>query len=67
MKTQFKASMLALFLGSLGFHWFYLGKSGRGFAYMLLVWTFIPSFLALIDFFVILSMKKERFDAKYNS
>lgn len=66
MKTQFTASMLALFLGSLGFHWFYLGKAGRGFAYLLFCWTFIPSFLALIDFISFLVMKKETFDAKFN-
>lgn len=66
MKTQFTASMLALFLGAFGFHWFYLGKAGRGFAYLLFCWTFVPSFLALIDFVRFLVMNKAKFDAKFN-
>lgn len=58
--------MLALFLGGLGIHWFYLGRPWRGFAYLALCWTGIPTILALIDFVVILVTKVGTFDAKYN-
>jgi TM2 domain-containing membrane protein YozV len=43
------AIILALFLGGLGAHKFYLGKFNMGVAYALFCWTLIPSVLALIE------------------
>ncbi len=40
--------LLALFLGGLGMHKFYAGKS-IGILYILFCWTFIPSAVALIE------------------
>ena len=60
------ASLLAIFLGWTGVHKFYLGKIGLGVMYAIFSFTFIPFFLNLIDFFVLLSMNQEEFDDKYN-
>jgi TM2 domain-containing membrane protein YozV len=47
-KSQGMATALALLLGSIGAHKFYLEKAGQGLLYFLFSWTFIP---ALIGFF----------------
>jgi hypothetical protein len=43
--------VLALFLGGLGAHHFYLGKVGLGVLYVFFCWTFIPAIVALIECF----------------
>ena len=48
-KSKGVAIVLALFLGGIGVHKFYLGRGGQGVLYLLFCWTFVPSFLALID------------------
>jgi TM2 domain-containing membrane protein YozV len=48
-KSVGTAVVLALFLGGLGAHKFYLGKPGLGVVYILFCWTFIPSFVAVIE------------------
>jgi len=50
-KDATAAILLALFLGGVGAHHFYLGRSGLGILYLLFCWTLIPSFLALIECF----------------
>jgi TM2 domain-containing membrane protein YozV len=47
------AVILALFLGGLGIHKFYLGQNGLGILYLLFCWTSIPAIIALIEAFVI--------------
>ena len=44
--------LLALFLGGLGAHRFYLGQTGLGILYVVFVWTFIPAIAALIECFL---------------
>lgn len=44
--------LLALFLGGIGVHKFYAGKTGAGICYLLFCWTFIPVVLSLIDLIV---------------
>ena len=47
------AILLALFLGGLGAHRFYLRQFGLGILYVLFVWTFIPSIVAFFELFVL--------------
>ena len=51
--------VLAFFLGGLGIHKFYAGKTGAGVAMLLFCWTGIPSIIALIDFIVGLTKKSD--------
>ena len=55
-KNQTTAVILALLLGGLGAHKFYLGNAGVGILYLLFCWTYIPSIIAFIEAFTI-SMK----------
>lgn len=48
-KSRGVAIVLALFLGGIGVHKFYLGRIGWGFVYLLLCWTFVPSLIALVE------------------
>ena len=41
--------VLAIFLGGLGAHRFYLGQFALGFVYLIFCWTFIPAILGVID------------------
>lgn len=41
--------LLALFLGGLGIHKFWIGSPGVGVLYLLFCWTFIPAIIAIID------------------
>jgi TM2 domain-containing membrane protein YozV/ribosomal protein S27E len=63
-KNSTTAILLALFLGGVGAHRFYMGQVGLGILYAMFVWTFIPSIVALVELFV-LSGRVERYnDAK---
>ena len=46
-KSVGAAVLLAVFLGGVGAHKFYLGQSGLGVLYLVFCWTFIPSIIAL--------------------
>jgi TM2 domain-containing membrane protein YozV/Tfp pilus assembly major pilin PilA len=64
-KDRATAGILAIFLGGLGIHRFYLGQ-WWGLAYLLLSWTMLPLVIALVEGIVFLCMSQERWDAKYN-
>lgn len=66
MKDKNVAAILALFLGGIGVHKFYLGRIGVGVMYLLFSLTFIPTVLGLIDFFVLALMEKDEFDRRFN-
>ena len=51
--------ILAFFLGGIGVHKFYAGKTGSGIAFLLFCWTGIPAFIAFIDFIVGLTKKAD--------
>lgn len=48
-KSRGVAILLALFLGGLGAHKFYLGQPIWGILYLIFCWTFIPSLIAFIE------------------
>lgn len=51
--------LLAFFLGGIGIHKFYAGKIGTGILYILFCWTFIPEFIAFVEFIVGLCKKAD--------
>lgn len=66
MKDKTIAGVIALFLGSLGIHKFYLNKPGKGILYFIFSWTTIPFWLGLIEGVQYLTMSQEGFDYRYN-
>ncbi len=64
-KNRMVAALLALLLGGIGAHKFYLGQTNTGIVYLLLLVTTISIWLSLIDGIVLLSMSDEDFTAKY--
>ena len=66
MKNKTTAAVLAFFLGAIGGHRFYLGQVGLGIVYLLFSWTFVPAFIAFIDFISFLVMSEDSFNMKYN-
>jgi TM2 domain-containing membrane protein YozV len=53
------ALVLALLLGGLGAHRFYLRQMGWGVAYILFAWTFIPVLVSFVECFFIRSRTRE--------
>lgn len=67
MKNKTTTALLAFFLGGFGIHRFYLGQTFFGILYLIFFWTFIPFFIAFIDFIVIITSSDDKFNFKYNS
>ena len=66
MKDKTTAGVLALLLGGVGGHKFYLGQAGMGVVYILFCWTMIPSIIAFIEGISLLTMSQGSFDHKFN-
>ena len=64
-KSRVAAILLALFLGGIGIHKFYLGRPGMGILYLLFFWTFIPAVVAFVEAIIYLTMSDSAFAAKY--
>ena len=64
-KSKVAAGVLALLLGGLGVHRFYLGQ-WWGIFYLLFCWTWIPGFIAIVEGIVFLCSNDERWDRKHN-
>lgn len=64
-KSRAAAVLLALFLGGVGAHKFYLGRIGWGVVYLLFFWTFIPALAAFIEMIIYITMSDADFAAKY--
>ena len=48
-KSKVTAGVLALLLGGIGIHKFYMGAWGWGIVYIVLCWTYIPALVALVE------------------
>jgi TM2 domain-containing membrane protein YozV len=57
--------LFTFFLGGFGAHKFYLGKYIQGIFYILFSWTFIPSFIAFIEFIIYLFTSEDRLQDRY--
>lgn len=64
-KSKNVAGFLALLLGGLGVHRFYLGQ-WIGIFYLLFVWTLFPVIIAFFEGLWFLFMKKEKWEGKYD-
>lgn len=62
-KDPTTAVLLALFLGGIGGHKFYLGQTGLGVLYLLFCWTMIPGVIALFEAFS-LPLQVSKFNQK---
>ena len=58
-------SALAIFLGGIGAHKFYQGKTFQGVMYLILCWTFLPGFVGFIEGVRYLFMPVEDFYEQY--
>lgn len=65
-KSRSVAIVLALLLGGLGIHRFYLGHLGLGVIYLVLCWTLIPSIIAFIEGIVWLFTSEKSFQEQYS-
>jgi TM2 domain-containing membrane protein YozV len=66
MKNKTTAGILALLLGGLGAHKFYLGRIVQGLLYLVFCWTFIPALISLIEGIWYLTMSDADFNLRFN-
>lgn len=64
-RNRIAAALLAIFLGSIGAHKFYLGKIGWGIVYLLFCWSFIPGIVGFVEGIIYLTMSDQAFWEKY--
>ncbi len=79
-KNKIIAGLLALFLGNIGVHWFYLNENKKGLTYLIatacgwiglvvligIIPIVIIAVMALIDAFKFLAMDEKKFNKTYN-
>ena len=61
-KNKNEAGVLAIVMGGLGIHKFYLGKYGQGLLYLAFCWTFIPAFIGVAEGIHFLTETQEQFE-----
>lgn len=66
-KNKVVAALLALFLGGIGAHKFYLGAWGWGLIYLLFCVLLVPALIGFVEFIILLIMSEDQFDRRYNS
>lgn len=64
MKNRVTAGLLAILLGGIGVHKFYLGKTAIGLVYLLFCWTGIPAIIGLVEGIIYLTQSDEEFRVK---
>jgi TM2 domain-containing membrane protein YozV len=65
LKSRGTAIALALLLGGLGAHKFYLNRPAFGILYLLFCWTFIPSVFAFLEALTYLCASEAVFQKSY--
>jgi TM2 domain-containing membrane protein YozV len=65
LKSKTTAAILAILIGGFGVHRFYLGQ-WWGVFYLLLVWTWIPGLISIVEGIVFICRDQEKWDEKYN-
>ena len=63
-KSPATAVALAIFLGGLGAHRFYLSQYWQGALYILFCWTFIPALIAVVEAFLLSSRVRKYNESK---
>lgn len=66
-KDRTTAGILAILLGGIGAHKFYLNETGMGILYLVFCWTFIPAIIGLIEGILYLTKSDAEFQEKYVS
>ncbi len=66
-KNKVVAGLLALFLGGIGVHKFYLGKGIQGILYLVFCWTFIPAIFGFVEGLNYLLMSEKTFFQRYGT
>ena len=61
-RNRREAGVLAIVLGGLGIHKFYLGKYGKGLLYFATCWTFIPALVSIGEGIHFLTESDEQFE-----
>lgn len=59
------AGLLAILLGGIGVHKFYMGNTGMGILYLIFCWTFIPAIVGVIEGIIYLTKSDEEFAQQY--
>lgn len=66
-KNKTTAGILAILLGGIGAHKFYLNETGMGILYLVLCWTFIPAIVGFVEGIIYLTKSDVEFQQKYVS
>ena len=64
-KNKTTTAILALLLGGIGAHYFYLGKTVGGLIFLVFFWTGIPALIAFVQAILMLTMTEAQFYEKY--
>ncbi|MFA6860520.1 MAG: TM2 domain-containing protein [Clostridia bacterium] len=64
-KDKVVAGILAILVGGIGVHKFYLEDNKMGIIYLLFCWTCIPSIIGLVEGIMYLVATDEEFNSKY--
>jgi TM2 domain-containing membrane protein YozV len=64
-RSKSVAAVLALILGTVGAHRFYLGQPLIGLIYLIFCWTWIPTIIGIIEAVIFASMDDDLFSDQY--
>ncbi len=66
-RNKTTAILLCFFLGWMGGHKFYLGRTISGLVYLCLCWTLLPLIASFFETIYLIVMSQQEFDIKFNS